>query len=555
MFTLPATTHAHFKKPILAYHPDAVFKKDKHFAVIHNRKGVYHQGTLTKQGTIRLGQRREDIELFNRPVPPAPVDPPVPSRVFGKQRSISTQDPPNDLASSDSDTTPKASQGESSPDTEEPAITGFLIRHTDIPTELKSGPSSSNPKMSSTQTQSPSTINVTNSGQGGANPGRTGSPFGGNPGGNSGGGGGGGGGGGNPGGGGGGGGGAGGGNAAGNTRAMGALPIIFQGDREKADDFVDALKHYLRLNRETPPLNTYIGKVALALTLIQGPEVVDFTREQGNILDNAFEDRDVWDDFIAAFEARFQDTQRETKAMIALERLKLERDHVDKYVRKFRALAREAGYDVRERNIKRLFILGLPIGVAREVKRAPAPDTFEEHVAKLIQVVKDDYDITEMFKQKLATPNSRPNNLNSRGNWRNQPRQYPEPRDRPQYNSTNAPRSYNNTTVPMDTDRARIDRRGTRGRTAQMPARPKGPCFQCGGEHYKRNCPQLQRTRARATTSSYDEDGWRFEEEPNEPTESKVTRAARAMAEMTPDEKRELFDQLSQGGEQDFQTA
>ena len=92
--------------------------------------------------------------------------------------------------------------------------------------------------------------------------------------------------------------------------------------------------------------------MALALTLIQGPDVVDFTREQGDILDNAFEDRDVWDDFIAAFEARFQDTQRETKAMIALERLKLERDHVDEYVRKFRALAREAGYDVRERNIK-----------------------------------------------------------------------------------------------------------------------------------------------------------------------------------------------------------
>ena len=87
---------------------------------------------------------------------------------------------------------------------------------------------------------------------------------------------------------------------------------------------------------------------------------------------------------------------------------------------------------------------------------------------------------------------------------------------------------------------------------AQMPARPKGPCFQCGGEHYKRNCPQLQRTRVRATTSSYNEDGWCFEEESNEPSESKVTRAARAMAEMTPDEKKELFDQLSQGGSRIF---
>ena len=56
LFVLPATTHAHFKKPILAYHLDVVYKKDKHFAVIHNRKGVFHQGTLTEQGTIRLGQ-------------------------------------------------------------------------------------------------------------------------------------------------------------------------------------------------------------------------------------------------------------------------------------------------------------------------------------------------------------------------------------------------------------------------------------------------------------------------------------------------------------------
>ena len=67
-----------------------------------------------------------------------------------------------------------------------------------------------------------------------------------------------------------------------------------------------------------------------------------------------------------------------------------------------------------ERNIKWLFILGLPIGVAREVKRTPVPDMFEEHVAKLIQVVKDDYDITEMFKQRLASSNSGPtNNPNS----------------------------------------------------------------------------------------------------------------------------------------------
>ena len=379
-------------------------------------------------------------------MPTAPVEQAtLPNRVFGKLQASTSQEPVDNPTQSDPSTTPQASQGESSSDAKKPAITKFLIQHSDIPMELKSSPTFDMTNMSSTQTQNPSTISVTNMGGGGLNQGWPRSPFGGNPGGN-------------PGGGGGGAGGAGG-NAAGggNTRAMGALPIIFQGDQDKADDFINALKHYLRLNRETPPLNTYIGKVTLALMLIQGPEVVDFTHEQGNILDNAFEERDVWDDFITAFENCFQDTQRKTKAMIALERLKLERDHVDEYIRKFRTLAREAGYDVRERNIKQLFILGLPIGVAREVKRTPAPNTFEEHVAKLNQVVKDNYDIMEMFKQRLA--GSRPtNNPNLQGNWQNQPRQYPDVHEHPQYNSTNAPRSYNNTTVPMDMDRARVDR-------------------------------------------------------------------------------------------------
>jgi hypothetical protein len=89
--------------------------------------------------------------------------------------------------------------------------------------------------------------------------------------------------------------------------------------------------------------------------------------------------------------------------MTALEKLRLERDHVDEYVRKFKALVREAGYDLREKNIHHLFITGLPFAVSREVKRAPVPVTFKDHVRKTIEAVNADYELTELFKRSALT--------------------------------------------------------------------------------------------------------------------------------------------------------
>jgi hypothetical protein len=72
VFVIAAGSHRYFKGPVLAYHPDSELKRDKKLVIIHNRKGVYHEGTLTKEGTIQLGNRREDIKLHNRPSMPMP---------------------------------------------------------------------------------------------------------------------------------------------------------------------------------------------------------------------------------------------------------------------------------------------------------------------------------------------------------------------------------------------------------------------------------------------------------------------------------------------------
>ena len=71
----------------------------------------------------------------------------------------------------------------------------------------------------------------------------------------------------------------------GNISKQGALPEKFEGDRSKAEEFIEDLRSYLRLNARVQPLNTYQGKVAFALTLISGPLVRDFVRIQGDTLD------------------------------------------------------------------------------------------------------------------------------------------------------------------------------------------------------------------------------------------------------------------------------
>jgi hypothetical protein len=111
------------------------------------------------------------------------------------------------------------------------------------------------------------------------------------------------------------------------------LPVIFTGNRDKAEAFIDALKAYLCLNERVPPLNTYRGKTAFALTLIQGEAVEDFAREQGDAYDNnPYEALAVWRDFLLAFGEHFIDSQRDAKAHDALEKLKLEGTNIDQYV-------------------------------------------------------------------------------------------------------------------------------------------------------------------------------------------------------------------------------
>ncbi len=68
------------------------------------------------------------------------------------------------------------------------------------------------------------------------------------------------------------------------AKPMGELPDIFNGDRTKAEAFIDQLNHYFLLNLDVPGFNSPIKKVALAITLIKGADVTGWTRALGDLL-------------------------------------------------------------------------------------------------------------------------------------------------------------------------------------------------------------------------------------------------------------------------------
>jgi len=113
---------------------------------------------------------------------------------------------------------------------------------------------------------------------------------------------------------------------------MGTLPAIFAGNHEQADDFIEQLKGYIRLNRLVPGMNSYIQRVALALTLIQGPLVAEWHKNVGEWIDGLTPNDDVpavWDHFLDEFSTQFQDSQCSQRAMNELKALKMKWPLID----------------------------------------------------------------------------------------------------------------------------------------------------------------------------------------------------------------------------------
>jgi len=380
---------------------------------------------------------------------------------------------------------------------------------------------------------------------------------------------------------------------------MGGLPQVFTRDHLIADDFIEEVKGYLRLNQDVAGYNSPIKKVALTLTLMKGPQVAGWTRDMGTwldtldpILDNI---PDVWDQFLYEFLQQFQDSQRENRARGEIERCIMKFPEIDNYIARFEDLSHIAGYDANSGAVFQLFTKGLPNDILRDILASPTLTTYIDLKDKAISSTRSKVLINNIlqarnlnkgiggFNCRVFNAFPRPSNFQrlqtffNQGNQGNQggfmQQRGPGVRQGPpqtQYNSTNAPRWMNNVPVPMDLGRTRVPNwRSNNGRRIQGNATGFGPapqnnatgpppgntnnnCFKCGQTgHYARNCPHRRRQgQAKANLIDFNEEYNNYEgfETPNQ-----INNIKQQLNTMSLDEKAKLAEEM--GVSEDFPTA
>jgi hypothetical protein len=357
---------------------------------------------------------------------------------------------------------------------------------------------------------------------------------------------------------------------------MGQLPPVFKGDRKLAKSFIDCLNTYFRLNHQVPAFRSYYTRIALALTLVQGPLVQEWTRNMGEWLDvqpDVDDDIHAWQQFVTQFHATFLDSQKDQRARNDRENLRMKWPLINEYTMEFARLTREAGYQPRSAESIQVYLKGLPTSVAKDVLQPPLVHTFPQILQRAIESVKSQELLASLSKLRDAP--SRPTSkqapwqaFGGNQNSRRPPPSYPPPGwQNPnigRYNSSNAPKNYNNVPVAMDLGHAR-DNRGQGRCPYQVNATTTpfmGDCFNCGRQrHMKRDCKQPLKGKTRARTAAIQE-SWRTDDGVEEtlidwtPEDNQTTRddqttrvdaAARAFMALSVDERGAMVSKL--GGE------
>jgi hypothetical protein len=170
-------------------------------------------------------------------------------------------------------------------------------------------------------------------------------------------------------------------------KLVGNTPLIFKGERSRAEEFITQWQLYEGVNITNDLMRNAYQRAMLFLTYIQGPIVNEWVKGvnawlRGQIIHEGWAPTDerLWAEVFDSFNRQFANVMEQEDAQAALAKgLQLEKGDLDKLITEFEQLVRHAGYDINQDLVLRIFTSALPNTMYEYILRnLPQPATYEQ---------------------------------------------------------------------------------------------------------------------------------------------------------------------------------
>jgi hypothetical protein len=172
-----------------------------------------------------------------------------------------------------------------------------------------------------------------------------------------------------------------------NDKLVGNTPLIFKGERSKAEEFITQWQLYEGVNITNDLMRNAYQRAMLFLTYIQGPIVNEWVKGvnawlRGQIIHQGWAPTDerLWAEVFDSFNRQFANVMEQEDAQAALAKgLQLDKGDLDKLITEFEQLVRHANYDINQDLVLRIFTSALPNTMYEYILRTlPQPATYEQ---------------------------------------------------------------------------------------------------------------------------------------------------------------------------------
>jgi hypothetical protein len=170
-------------------------------------------------------------------------------------------------------------------------------------------------------------------------------------------------------------------------KLVGNTPLIFKGERSRAEEFITQWQLYEGVNITNDLMRNAYQRAMLFLTYIQGPIVNEWVKGvnawlRGQIIHQRWAPTDerLWAEVFDSFNRQFANIMEQEDAQAALAKgLQLDKGDLDKLITEFEQLVRHAGYDINQDLVLRIFTSALPNTMYEYILRTlPQPATYEQ---------------------------------------------------------------------------------------------------------------------------------------------------------------------------------